>query len=298
MTYDLNKAFLADAVYSKTLQQNQTITSSDGSQWTAVQISPQNTTGYQGALFKNEATGQYVFASRGTEILSKDTLNDLGANLQMGLQQIPDQMAVQRAFFKDVVEKLLEDGIPPDSITLTGHSLGGALIQALAAENPLNKADTFNAYGAGNLILGSEGKVYNNITNHVMHLDGVSVLPGSQMIGNTVAYGTANSLDHLLSSFMENLTGTALVGASLAAAYAAVAAEGITSHLMSNFLNPELAASTGTPITVKPSEFGEQLLQAMDSTNANVVLLFGVDTHLKTSPPKVGINPILFCMAA
>jgi hypothetical protein len=295
MTYDLNKAFLADAVYSKTLQQNQTITSSDGSQWTAVQISPQNTTGYQGALFKNEATGQYVFASRGTDITST---KDLGANLQMGLQQTPDQMAVQREFFQEVKKEVLRRNGNPDSITLTGHSLGGALIQALAAENPANQADTFNAYGPGNLIPGSEGKVYNNITNHVMHLDGVSVLPGSQMIGNTVAYGTANSLDHLLSSFMENLTGTALVGASLAAAYAAVAAEGITSHLMSNFLNPELAASTGTPITVKPSEFGEQLLQAMDSTNANVVLLFGVDTHLKTSPPKVGINPILFCMAA
>lgn len=206
MTYDINKAFLANKVYDP-LEKNQVLTDLGGAKWKVFDTKTDPATDYQGALFEKlkadgTGTGQYVFASRGTESI-KDGVNDL----QMGIGLLPDQMAVQRQFFGDVVAQLSDKGIPSSSIDLVGHSLGGALIQALAAENSQNKATTFNAYGAGNLVAGSEGKTYSNITNHVMARDGVSVAPGSKMLGTTLAYGP----NHGLSKGADILAGAGLL---------------------------------------------------------------------------------------
>jgi hypothetical protein len=184
MTYDLSKAFLADKVYDENLAKGQTFTDTNGATWSVVANKSDAATDYQGALFKNETTGQYVFASRGTE-----SRTDLANDFQMGIGLLPSQMAVQQQFFSDVVSELADKGIPSSSIDLVGHSLGGALIQALAVENPQNKADTFNTYGVGNLIEVDEGKTYSNITNHLSWKDPVSVAYGSKMIGTTLAYG-------------------------------------------------------------------------------------------------------------
>jgi hypothetical protein len=94
MSYDINHAFLADKVYENIKEgdviKNNLVASVDKPEWTVIKVSSENSSGYQGALLQNKTTGEYVFASRGTEILS---LSDLNNDRQMALGQIPEQMA-------------------------------------------------------------------------------------------------------------------------------------------------------------------------------------------------------------
>jgi hypothetical protein len=187
MAYNINDAFLAQKVYDVSDKNIGTIYKSpDGSLW-KLEAAQSYSDGYQGALFKNQATGQYEFASRGTQVeLSAELHRDLlVADLQMGFKAIPDQMVSQREFFNLAKGQVIKDGGDPNQIILTGHSLGGSLVNLLGAENPQNKVQGFNAYGVGNLVPDGD---YSNITNHVMARDPVSVMPGSNMLGTTYKY--------------------------------------------------------------------------------------------------------------
>lgn len=180
MAFNSNYTFLAQQVYDPNIYNEGTsYTAPDGSKWAVVQSSEPHSDDYQGALFKSDS-GQYVYASRGTESLA-----DVGADLQMGVNKLPDQLVSARNDLVLAKDLITQAGGNPNDLTLVGHSLGGALTQMLAAENPQLSAVTFNAYGAGNLIPAGS---YDNITNHVMYLDPVSVAPGSAMPGSTVAY--------------------------------------------------------------------------------------------------------------
>ena len=136
MITDATYAQLADAAYQDT---------GAPAGWSRLPIPvPPNIAGYDGAAFRNNSTGEIVIASRGTEPLTFD--GDWTSNLQMGANQLPDQYQYARQFLEEV--KAAYQGAP---ITLTGHSLGGALTQLLAAETGLT-ATTFNAYGAKDLV--------------------------------------------------------------------------------------------------------------------------------------------------
>lgn len=117
--------------------------------WERLNIpTPPNDVGYDGAAFgRRDATGkivEVVVAHRGTEPVSFD--GDWTANLQMGLRKVPDQYEYARNFYQKV-----QAAYGGASVTLTGHSLGGALTQLQAAETGLH-AETFNPYGAKTLI--------------------------------------------------------------------------------------------------------------------------------------------------
>ena len=161
--------------------------------WARLDIPPpQNTVGYYGVAFQNNATGEIVIANRGTEPTSS---LDRTADLQMAARKLPDQYQYARKFYSDVLSA--SNGV---SITITGHSLGGSLAQLLAAEKGIT-AVTFNPYGTKDLIPAINARyglsldpnaTYNNITNHQTALDGVSRLPGSAQIGQTQAHLAAS----------------------------------------------------------------------------------------------------------
>ena len=218
MTYNINDAFLAHQVYQN-VGRGSTLVSPDGSQWNVVLLSPPNSSDYQGMLVRNNATGQYTFVNRGTE-----SATDFVSNAQMGIHKLPDQVPHARNFLQDAKDEIIRNGgNPTTDLSLTGHSLGGSITQVLGAENPNLQASTFNAYGVGNLI--PAGGNYSNITNNVMAGDGVSVAPGSKMIGDTLMYTEPT-----------NSNGdTSLTRGS---------------HGVANFLSPDVANQNGTPVTI------------------------------------------------
>lgn len=173
-------AQLADAVYQDNPANMQLPQG-----WSFLRPSDPNLVGYDGAAFKNNITGEIVVAHRGTEPLTFD--GDWTANFQMGTNQLPAQYQYAQQFLADVIA-----ANPGASISITGHSLGGALAQLTAAETGL-PATTFNAYGARDLIPALNNQyglqldpnaAYGNITNHQTLLDPVSRLPGSNHLGN------------------------------------------------------------------------------------------------------------------
>jgi len=87
----------------------------DGSNWTVVQASEPHADGYQGALFRNDF-GQYVYASRGTEPVFADVV----ADLQMGVNKLPDQLISARndlALAKDLITQAGGNPLRPERCT-------------------------------------------------------------------------------------------------------------------------------------------------------------------------------------
>lgn len=100
---------------------------------------------FQGMLLKEKATGEYVIAFRGTSS-AKDGLVDAG--MANPILNHNFQLNEAKAFVTDMKEKY---GISNEDLTLTGHSLGGILVQQVAATEHI-KGYTYNAMGADELI--------------------------------------------------------------------------------------------------------------------------------------------------
>lgn len=82
------------------------------------------TTGYSGVLFKDNVTGKYTIANRGTEMKSPE---DLGDDVTLYNQQVPEQFASLSTFMQQLIDS--ETIKKTDDITMDGHSLAGALTQ-------------------------------------------------------------------------------------------------------------------------------------------------------------------------
>ena len=114
------------------------------------------------------ADGKYaeiVIAYRGTDSLFDTTIDDL----QIAVGSIPSQTAGAINYYDTIVKNLSENG----SISVTGHSLGGALAQLVAAITG-DDAYTFNAPGMKYLLsqLGlDEQEEYTNIENYIVMND-------------------------------------------------------------------------------------------------------------------------------
>ena len=101
--------------------------------------------GYYGAVFRNEATGEYVLASRGTEVSDP---GDRAADWQILNGQAP---TAQLRDAQALLGRAIEAGVPISDLTYTGHSLGGTLGQLLSTES-MRPAVTFNAAPARDLL--------------------------------------------------------------------------------------------------------------------------------------------------
>jgi hypothetical protein len=253
MSYDIRYAYLSKKVYDVDV----TMVSDDihfidptGGAWVLKHFSP-GSDGYQGAVFQNADTNEVVLANRGTEE-AIDVVNDI----MMGVGLLPTQYASARNEYLRATEVATAAGLDASDIVIVGHSLGGSLAQLLGAEYG-NHTETFNAYGAGNLIdqIGIQDSNFDNIFNHVLLYDPVSSAPGSKFIGTTTDY--MRPIDEFLSSptglLLSQLSHSGLFERAL-----------LGSHGIGNFLSPELADQSGKVVPIDVPGLGDLLKKLRD----------------------------------
>ncbi len=100
-------------------------------QWELIEHISKNS-GMQAGLYRNKETAELVLAFRGTEKCdfpcSLETLRDMAADVTLSLGLIPDQFKHAFNFAQDVSNRYSNH-----KITVSGHSLGGGLAQAIGA---------------------------------------------------------------------------------------------------------------------------------------------------------------------
>ncbi len=94
--------------------------------------------GYFGAVYRNTSTGEYVLASRGTQLTDS---GDRRAVWELATSQVP---RAQLREAEEFVNAVVRAGVPPGDLTYTGHSLGGSINQLLSTGDG-RSAVTFNA---------------------------------------------------------------------------------------------------------------------------------------------------------
>lgn len=155
-----------------------------GVSYNALYHSSNPATGYQGTVYQNP-NGELIVAHRGTEPTSA---KDLQADGQMVSSrtnmQIPDALALTAWAINKAKEQHDRTGLNP-TVTLTGHSLGGALTEVSAYKYSL-KGETFNGYGAANLDGMPKNSGHGQVTTHVIATDAVSA--GGDHFGDVKIY--------------------------------------------------------------------------------------------------------------
>jgi hypothetical protein len=148
----------------------------DGQKYSVFGYKNDPATGFHGTAYRNVATGEIIIAIRGTDPdwrnHTRTTVQDAAVDFAMVKEQANAQKAAADEFTKAIIDKAQRLGITKEHIFLTGHSLGGTLVEIEAWECGL-RGMTFNAYGAVDLIHGvPQGG--NQVTNYVMAGDVVS----------------------------------------------------------------------------------------------------------------------------
>lgn len=199
-------------------------------------------TGYRGTAYQRLDTKEVVIANRGTEPHDQGKWMDIITDAGMVLVGLNAQMPDARAFANQVKEDVAKDaahfGYPVPPITVTGHSLGGAITEILAHEMHWQGV-TFNGYGATDLGYHlPEGG--NQVINYVRATDVVSA--ASHHFGKVVVLATPNDIERLRAAgYDDKVTAGDLRNPSGAKSFAA--------HSISNFApdNPSLTPSDLSP---------------------------------------------------
>ncbi|MBK0011059.1 hemolysin [Stenotrophomonas sp. S41] len=146
--------------------------------------------GYQGTIYKNVETGDYVVAHRGTEF-DREPLKDGAIDLGMVTTRFNGQLKDALELTREAKEMADRDGT---KVSVTGHSLGGALAQVTAHHYNL-PGEAFNPYGANSLgyrIPAGQPTNAAPFTNHVMAGDFVSA--GGRHYGSVEMYALPSEL--------------------------------------------------------------------------------------------------------
>ncbi|MDV0439595.1 hypothetical protein [Xanthomonas sacchari] len=186
--------------------------------------------GYQGVLYQRVDDGQLIVAHRGTEFdrqpLQDGVLADGGMVATRHNAQVADALDFTREAL--AYANTLGKGREAPEVSVTGHSLGGALAQASAHHFGL-KGETFNAYGAVSLDRRiPEGGA--DVINHVMAGDPVSA--ASRHYGQVRIYATPEEVATLQRAGYDNSKGSW----EARNPFSAVGGLIVESHRMHNFL--------------------------------------------------------------
>lgn len=171
-----------------------------------------NSCGFQALLLEEldsagNGTGEYVIAFRGTEAtpLSDQTFTDLSTDASMAVGSFPDQMRLALAFVDTALDQYGSQGLAIDSLTFTGHSLGGSLAE-LAGYTFGSETYAYNPFGIKWTIRNS-GLPYNDALNDY----GINSVRSTDNITNIVNVGDDFSDpitgvgSHLLNSYVGNI---------------------------------------------------------------------------------------------
>lgn len=261
MSFNLAHAILADAAYEVAAEDLQhpkhpilKLDDGIGGRWTLVATSASDLdSGYQGALVRNDFTGELVLMNRGTESrLDVATDIKMGTIGQVSARGLPTQFEDAESFCDtEVADYLAQHGKSFSDLTIVGHSLGGSLSQYLGVLHPASTIITFNPYGIGNIAAIQDklaGQTFGNITNHVLKNDFVSVLGGSKMLGTTVSYEPSPELSPTLSMLAEMAARSPAV--QPLNSLPVEAARNVLSHFMRGFLSEDMANQAGTLVSI------------------------------------------------
>jgi len=183
-------AFLAHKIYGPLTLDSEI--NSDNRTYRVRYISPQSSTNYRGAVLQDQTTGKLIVVNKGTE---PSSIHDIIADAGMGTMGAPTQWPEAATTVRWALRHAEDMGIPVSDISITGHSLGGALAQLQAAlpEAAGVHAETFNAYGALHMarVLSRHqsldvSSAQDRVINHRMYHDPVSA--AADPIGQIVNY--------------------------------------------------------------------------------------------------------------
>lgn len=186
-------------------------------------------TGYQGTIYQRVGGGDIVVAHRGTEEILRDAVQADGSMVFQRINpQADDAIALTKSALGYAAKQEQRTGHAPE-VTVTGHSLGGALAQVSAHHFDL-KGETFNAYGAASLAYRiPEGGT--SVVNHVMAADPVSA--ASPHFGEVRVYARPNEIATLSALGYSNSKVNFLIPDSPVAS----AVNSLGSHTIKNFLD-------------------------------------------------------------
>gem|GEM_PF-2404064 len=165
---------------------------SNGSSTYKVIFAGQASDGYRGAVFENVATREIVVSNGGTQLTD---IHDVISDFAMGPGSPPPQWVDAVNLTQWAQQYAIENGY--GEVTTTGHSLGGALAQLLAAKFGI-RAETFNAYGAYDIALRLDlnpSAVTDLVKNHRDAFDPISSI--SDHIGSSSMYMSLDEYNDL-----------------------------------------------------------------------------------------------------
>ncbi|CAD0306181.1 DUF2974 domain-containing protein [Xanthomonas hortorum pv. cynarae] len=238
----------------------------EGQRYAVLEHVNNNSNGYQGTIYRREGSGEIVVAHRGTEGAAKDILTDAAMVTSRTNPQAADALALTKHAldYAEIAGK--RTGHAPE-VTVTGHSLGGALAQVSAHHYDL-KGETFNSYGAASLSYRiPEGG--NSVINHVMASDPVSA--ASPHFGQVRIYAKPDEITTLNGAGYSNSKANFLIPD-----YPLVAAgSSLGAHKLGNFLGEHSALTdpNARPLAEKNARMIDEYRNDVDGLRTGTTIL-------------------------
>ena len=145
-----------------------------------------STTGFAATAYQNSETGEVVIVYRGTD---QEEFSDWENDIDICMDNIPSQYIEAEHFYN-----IISEHFSGKEISLTGHSLGGALAQLVGATTGAETV-TFNSPGVVHLLdnidpnLSQQPESYKNITNYNLAndiLNITNIITDMKQLGNSI----------------------------------------------------------------------------------------------------------------